>query len=66
MVGCYHGEDVPDDIDPGKLHTGFFFKVVYSDGDQEDMLWGALSEILLPADSEVPRGTKRRAAPPRP
>ena len=64
MVGCYHGEDVPDDIDPGKLHTGFFFKVVYSDGDQEDMLWGALSEILLPADYEVPRGTKRRAARP--
>ena len=61
MIGCYHGKDVPDEIDPSTLHSGFFFKVVYSDGDEEDLLWDALSGILLPEGTEPSIGTKRRA-----
>lgn len=61
MVGCYYGKDVQDETDPSKLHSGFFFKVVYSDGDEEDLLWEALSGILLPEGTEASIGTKRRA-----
>ena len=45
VTDCFHRVDTPREGEPDKTHTGFFFRVVYTDGDEEDMLLDALDAL---------------------
>lgn len=49
VTDCFHRVDAPREGEPDKTQTGFFFRVVYTDGDEEDMLLDALDALSAPA-----------------
>jgi hypothetical protein len=45
VTDCFYRKAAPCEGDQDKIQTGFFFRVVYTDGDEEDMLWDALDSL---------------------
>ena len=49
VTDCFYRKAAPCEGDQDKIQTGFFFRVVYTDGDEEDMLLDALDALSAPA-----------------
>ena len=61
---CFHRKNAPCER-TSKVRSGYFFRVVYSDGDEEDLLWDALIALQEPvatAGVGTARRQSRRAA----
>ena len=48
VTNCFYRKDAPCESDASKIRSRFFFRVMYTDGDEEDMLWDALDALSEP------------------
>ena len=66
---CFYRENAPCEK-TSKVRSGFIFRVVYSDGDEEDLLWDALNALPEPVVNAgvgaVRRQSRRTAQEPAP